>query len=112
MNGSLLLQYRQHDSELRYSVVDSFDRQDATRAPEALSWTFNIQRQLASKTVLQFGYNATVGTHLQSGILNYNQVPTAAFNNLVQQFGATQALNLLRSDITSAAARSAGGRIA
>ena len=90
------------------NTVDWWQGQDATRAPEALSWTFNIQRQLASKTVLQFGYNATVGTHLQSGILNYNQVPTAAFNDLVQQFGATQALNLLRSDITSAAAKSAG----
>src|SRR5207237_7544041 len=31
-----------------------------------------------------------------------------AFNNLVAQFGATQALNILRADITSATAKSAG----
>src|SRR5262249_22095506 len=53
-------------------------------------------------------YNATVGTHLQSGILNYNQVPTPVLNDLVARFGETQALNILRSDISSAAAKSAG----
>ncbi|HUQ91664.1 MAG TPA: hypothetical protein VM120_08280 [Bryobacteraceae bacterium] len=40
-------------------------------------------------------------------MINLNQVPTAVFKNLVNQFGATQALNILRSDINSATARSA-----
>ena len=35
--------------------VDWWQGQDATRAPENLSWTFNIQRQLASNTVSRVG---------------------------------------------------------
>jgi len=61
--------------------------------------------------VIEAEYNASIGTHLQTGLLNYNQVPTATFNNLVAQFGPTQALNILRSDINSATAQSAGIRI-
>jgi hypothetical protein len=49
-----------------------------------------------------------VGTHLQSGILRYNQMPTAIYDQLVAQHGPTQALNILRSDINSATARNAG----
>ena len=90
------------------NTVDYWNGQDATRAPEALSWTFNIQRQLLPSLVMEAGYNASVGTHLQSGLLNINQVPTATLNNLIAQFGATQALNILRADITSATAKNAG----
>ncbi len=90
------------------NTVDWWQGQDATRAPETWSWTFNLQRQLTSTTILEAGYNASAGAHLQSGILNYNQMPTAILNNMVAQYGATQALNLLRSDINSAAARAAG----
>ncbi len=90
------------------NTVDWWQGQDATRAPETWSWTFNMQRQLTSTTVIEAGYNASAGAHLQSGILNYNQVPTSALNSVVAQFGATQALNILRSDINSAAAKSAG----
>jgi hypothetical protein len=90
------------------NTVDWWQGQDATRAPEALTWTFTVQRQLAANTVLELGYNALIGTHLQSGILNYNQVPTAIYNQMVAQFGPTQALNILRSNITSATAVGAG----
>ncbi|HTM52197.1 MAG TPA: TonB-dependent receptor [Bryobacteraceae bacterium] len=90
------------------NTVDWWQGQDATRAPENLSWTLSVQRQVSKNTVLDIGYNATVGTHLQSGILNYNQVPTATFNGLVAKFGATQALNILRADINSATAQNAG----
>src|SRR5207253_823742 len=72
--------------------VDWWQGQNATRAPENLTWTFTIERQVASNTVFELGYNASIGTHMQSGILNYNQVPTAIFNQLITQFGATQAL--------------------
>lgn len=92
------------------NTVDWWQGQDATRASELLSWTFTVQRQLTSNTVLEAGYNASAGTHLQSGILNYNQVPTSVFNSMVSQFGATQALNILRSNITSATAVAAGIR--
>ncbi|MBI3210836.1 MAG: TonB-dependent receptor [Candidatus Solibacter usitatus] len=90
------------------NTVDFWNGRDATRAPENLSWTFTIQRQVTGNTVVEAGYNATVGTHMQSGILNLNQVPTATFDRMVAQFGVTQALAILRSDITSATARTAG----
>ncbi len=90
------------------NTIDYWNGQDATRAPETHSWTFNLQRQMTNNIVLEAGYNASVGMHLQSGILNLNQVPTAAFNSLVSQFGTTNALNILRADINSATAKNAG----
>ncbi|MCU1328223.1 MAG: hypothetical protein JWN34_3593, partial [Bryobacterales bacterium] len=90
------------------NTVDYWQGQDATRAPESLSWTFTMQRQLAANTTLEVGYNASVGTHLQSGLLNLNQVPTAVMNGLISQYGSTQALALLRADVTSATATAAG----
>lgn len=82
--------------------------QNATRAPESIYWTFTIQREVFRNTVIEAGYNATAGTHLQSRLVNYNQVPTAIFDQLVARFGATQAVDILRAQITSPLARSAG----
>jgi hypothetical protein len=93
------------------NAVDWWQGQEATRAPENLFWTFTIQRQVAANTVLEIGYNANVGTHLQTGLLNYNQVPTAIYNDLIARFGPTQANNIMRADITSALAQSAGIRL-
>jgi len=87
--------------------VDYWQGQEATRAPENLFWTFTIQRQLTSATVMEIGYNATVGTHLQTGLLNLNQMPTAVMDQMIARFGGTQAFNILRSQITSDAARAA-----
>jgi hypothetical protein len=89
-------------------AVDYWNGQDATRAPEALFWTFTTQRQIAANTVLEIGYNANVGTHLQSGILVMNQVDPARFNALVSRLGRAQAISLMNSPITSAAAVAAG----
>ena len=83
-------------------------RQDAARAPENMFWTFSIQRQVSANTVIEAAYNANVGTHLQAGLVNVNQTPTAYLNQFIQQYGATQALNLLRADINSPQARAAG----
>ncbi len=88
--------------------VDWWQGQQATRAPENLFWTFNVQRELKGNMVLEAGYNASIGTHLQTGLLNYNQVPTAVYNNLVSQYGTTQAGNILRADILSPLAVGAG----
>jgi len=92
------------------SDIDFWQLRDAVRASENLFWTFSTQRQLSSDTVLEVAYNATVGTHLQAGLVNLNQVPTAVFDRLVAQFGATQARNLLLADISSAVAQQAGIR--
>ncbi|HXB75247.1 MAG TPA: TonB-dependent receptor [Candidatus Acidoferrales bacterium] len=88
--------------------VDYWNGYDATRAPEALNWTLSLQRQLSGNTVLEADYNATAGTHLQTGIININQVPMAVVNQLIQQYGATAAINLLNSNILSAQAVAAG----
>jgi hypothetical protein len=87
--------------------VDFWNYKDATRAPESFSWTLSVQRQISANTVIEADYNAVVGTHLQAGLLNMNQVPTAAYNQLVAQYGPAQALSLLRSDISSPAAQAA-----
>ncbi len=77
---------------------------DATRSPETLYWTFSVQRQITPNTVFEANYNATAGVHLQTGLDNINQVPMSVVNQLIAQYGATQAINLLNSNITSAAA--------
>lgn len=81
---------------------------DSTRSPESLFWTFNVQREVTRNTVVEVGYNATVGSHLMGSIVNVNQVPTPIWNAYVARFGATGARDLLRADISSAAARNAG----
>ena len=62
--------------------------QDATRMPEILTYTFSIQRQLSTSTVLEADYNATEGVHLQTGLVNINQVPMSVVNGLISQLGA------------------------
>ena len=88
--------------------VDWWQGQQATRAPESLYWTFSVQRQLTPNTVLEAAYNATTGTHLQTGLVNINQTPTRLLNDYIQRFGPTQALSLLRAQANSQQARDAG----
>jgi hypothetical protein len=88
--------------------VDYWQPQDAVRAPENLYWTFSLQRQLSSSTVLEAAYNASVGTHLQTGLVNINQVPTPILDSLVSRFGAQQAVSILNSAAGGALAQQAG----
>ena len=88
-------------------TVDWWQGQEAVRAPENLYWTFSMQREVDANTVSGCRYNANIGTHLQTGLLNYNQVPTKYLDQFVQQYGPTQALSLLSSNINSAQARAA-----
>jgi hypothetical protein len=48
--------------------------QEATRLPESNFWSFSVQRQLTSATVFEASYNASIGSHLQSQLLQYDQV--------------------------------------
>ena len=77
-------------------------------SPEDLYWTFSVQRQLTANTLIEAAYDATVGTHLQAGLLNYNQAPTSYLNQFIQQYGQQGAINLLRANITSPLAVAAG----
>jgi hypothetical protein len=88
--------------------TDYWNGQDATRSPENLYWTFSLQRQLTANTLIEGVYDATVGTHLQTGLLNINQTPTSYLNQFIQQYGQQGALNLLRASITSPLAQAAG----
>jgi Carboxypeptidase regulatory-like domain len=87
--------------------VDWWQGNNATRAPEIDFWTFSIERQLGSNTVFEADYNGNAGNHLQSGIVNVNQVPMSIVNGLISQYGPTAAINLLNSNISSPAARAA-----
>ena len=85
--------------------------QDATRMPEILAYTFSIQRQLSSSTLIEADYNRTDGVHLQTGLLNINQVPMSVVNALISQIGAAATVSLLNSSVTSATAQAAGIKI-
>jgi hypothetical protein len=80
--------------------VNWWQGRDATLLPTADSYTLSIQRQLTNSLMIEGAYSGLKGTHLQSGLNNYNQVPYSYF----QQYGAT----LLNSDISSPAAIAAG----
>jgi len=58
--------------------------------------------------MLEADYNATVGAHLQTGLININQVPMSTVNDLVNRLGAAATVSLLNSSITSPAAQAAG----
>ncbi len=88
--------------------VDYWQGQEATRAPEQNSWTLSIQRELTRNTVLEAAYNGVIGSRLQTALLVMNQVPTPIYNDMLNRFGPTQALNLLRANINSPAAQEAG----
>ena len=88
--------------------VDYWQGQNASRAAETYSWTLSVQRQLTAHTIIEAGYNAAIGAHLQSGMVNINQTPTKYLNQFIQQYGAANALALLRANITSAQAVAAG----
>ncbi|MEZ5354700.1 MAG: carboxypeptidase regulatory-like domain-containing protein [Bryobacteraceae bacterium] len=88
--------------------VDYWNGIDGSRAPENFYWTFNMQRELSGSTVMELGYSANIGVHLQTGLLNINQVPTSIWNNMVGRLGAAGAANLMRAQITSQLARDNG----
>ncbi len=55
-------------------VVSWWQGQEASRLPEIHNLSFSIQRQVTPTLVLEGSYNGQLGTHLQAGLLNYNQV--------------------------------------
>lgn len=89
-------------------TVDYWNGRDAVRAPENVTWTMSVQRQLTQNTVLEVSYNASVGTHLPTQLLNFNQIPKATYDSLVSRYGAVQANVILRAAATSQLAMDAG----
>jgi hypothetical protein len=88
--------------------IDHWQPQDAARGPETYYYTFSIQHQLTPATVLEVAYNSTVGTHLQTGLVNLNQVPTAVWDSYVSRLGAAGARALFNAQATSQLAQDNG----
>ncbi len=74
--------------------------QEATRLPEQNFWNLSIQRQVSSSTLVEVSYNALIGSHLQTQLLNYDQVNPA----MLSKYGFA----LMNSLVTSPAAVAAG----
>ena len=91
------------------NTVDWWQGQDATRAPENLYWTFNMQRQIAA----QHGARGRLQRDRRHApAVRHPELQPGAHGrfttSLVSQFGATQALNILRANITSPRPSAAG----
>jgi hypothetical protein len=56
--------------------VDWWQYQEVSRLPENWNWTLSVQRQLPGNFLVEASYNASIGVHLMSGLLNYNQLPS------------------------------------
>jgi len=79
--------------------VAFWQQTDTGRPPQFWTWNLDLQQQLAGNSVLTVGYTGTLGQFLTSGLLNLNQISP----QYLDQYGSA----LLRSNITSAAARAA-----
>jgi len=75
---------------------------EATTPPAFVTWNLSIQRQLSPTMVMETSYNASLGSGLQAGLLNYNQLNPS----LLTQYGAA----LLTARFDSPAAVAAGIR--
>lgn len=83
---------------------------EVNRSPENLSYTLNVQRELGKNMVAEIGWNFVRGTHLQAGLLNYNQLDHRNLPaNLSPFTDAGRAL--LNSAVSSAQAQAAGVRL-
>lgn len=74
--------------------------QEATHLPTSDFWNLSIQRQINASTIVETSYNATIGSHLQSQLLNVDQVNP----KFLDQYGYA----LMNSLVTSPAAVAAG----
>jgi hypothetical protein len=81
-------------------AIPWWQNKEATRMPEYNSWNLSVQRQLTGSMVLDVAYNGQAGSHLQSALLNINQVNPSYLRTLGPA--------VLNSNISSAAAQAAG----
>lgn len=78
---------------------------EATRPPEFNNFNFSVQRQFGSSMVAEVGYSGVMGSHLQTQLLNYDQVPT----KYLTAFGTVeQSTAVLNSRLGSALANQFG----
>jgi hypothetical protein len=73
---------------------------EATRLPESNFWNLSVQRQATGSMVVELSYNASIGSHLQSQLLQYDQVNP----KYLDQYGYA----LMNTLVTAPAAVAAG----
>jgi hypothetical protein len=93
-----------------YNSTPWWQGNEVSRAPENLAYTVNIQRQVSKDMVAEIGWNYVRGTHLQAGLLNYNQVD---YRNLPANLSpfTNEGRAVLNSGVTSPLAVANGVRL-
>jgi len=82
-----------------------FQGNETTKLPAYDNFSFSIQRQIGSSMVAEIGYSGVMGEHLQTQLLQYNQLNPS----YLTKFGTVaQSLTVLNSQVGSAAANAAG----
>ena len=82
-----------------------FQGSETTKLPAFDNFNFSIQRQLSGSAVFEIGYNGVLGSHLQSELLQYNQINP----KYLTAFGTVaQSVTVLNSLVGSATANAAG----
>jgi hypothetical protein len=82
-----------------------FQGNETTKLPAYDNFSFSVQRQIGGSMVAEIGYSGVMGSHLQTGLLDYNQISPS----YLTAFGSvTQSLTVLNSAVGSAAANAAG----
>jgi len=85
---------------------------DAALTPATYdSWTMSVQREVRHGMTVEVDYNGSQGSKLQANLLNINQVPLSAVNDLIARLGPTAAVALLSMQANSPQAVAAGIKI-
>jgi hypothetical protein len=92
-------------------AVDYWNGDAAMRPATYDTWTISTQRELRTGMTIELDYNGSKGSNLQANLLNINQVPLSAMNDLISRFGAANAITLMNSQANSPAAVAAGIKI-
>ena len=91
--------------------VDYWNGEEAMKPATYDSWTISVQREVRRGMTVELDYNGSRGSRLQANLLNINQVPLSVVNDLISRLGATGAVALLNSQVTSPAAVAAGIKV-
>jgi hypothetical protein len=87
------------------SSVAWFQGSEGTKLPVSDNVNISIQRQLGASMVAEIGYNGVLSSHLQTQLLQYNQINPS----YLTAFGSVaQSTTVLNSLVGSAAANAAG----
>jgi hypothetical protein len=91
-----------------FNSVDWWQGNEVSRAPEYINYSLNIQRNITANSLFEIGYSASTGSHLQAGLLNYNQPNWEALPASLSPFANGGRNPLLTARIDSTLAASAG----